>query len=400
MTKKHSRRRSRFRPCLERLETRLLLAGDFQNPVVAQDVDVNGFVAIADLIPIITHLRTYGVPHDLRTPTDPPVATPPFVDVTGDDVVALDDLLPVVALLRDGVGVPAPGLQAGLANDTGAPFDGITSDPTIEGAVSAGRLDETRVAARVDGRVLALVSFDAQGAISFSPDLPLDGTANGPHTLELIAQTSGGAPAMESIPFTLVAGLSGGLILNGSFEAGPTDADARWNSGGFMTLGHNQGGIRDIYGWTVAADGQIDLVRSDETPDGNRFVDLTGSPLVGMIEQTFATTIGHEYLVTFDISGVELGPPDTGVAMRVQVATGECAAFVSTPYEWETKQWRFTATQDLTTLQFASLHPSAGGHGPILDNVVVTELGPASNGVVYNPSPDSGHWLALPNGDF
>src|SRR5688572_7417621 len=86
---------------LETLEDRRLLAGDFQNPVIPEDADHNGFISVSDLTPVIVDLRTFGVPHDLIA--NPPAApAPPYVDVVppgGNDVVGIDDLLAVVSPL-------------------------------------------------------------------------------------------------------------------------------------------------------------------------------------------------------------------------------------------------------------------------------------------------------------
>ncbi|MBW3598667.1 MAG: hypothetical protein KY475_15515 [Planctomycetes bacterium] len=44
-----------------------MLSGDWQNPVIAADVDFSGFVSLQDLLIIVTDLRASGVPHDLTS---------------------------------------------------------------------------------------------------------------------------------------------------------------------------------------------------------------------------------------------------------------------------------------------------------------------------------------------
>ncbi|MBW3596793.1 MAG: hypothetical protein KY475_05895, partial [Planctomycetes bacterium] len=199
-------------PRIESLEARRLLVGDFQNPVLPEDVDDSGFISLSDLQQVVTHLRTFGIEHDLTQAIDPPLTTPPFVDVNGDDVAALNDLLLVVAPLRDGAGLLAPTIQAALANDDGTPGDGVSSDATIAGAVSENLTPETRLVGRLDGGSIFLIQLGGDGAFSFDPGLPNDGSADGPHTLELIAQTQGGAVATFDVPFTLETSLPEGTI--------------------------------------------------------------------------------------------------------------------------------------------------------------------------------------------
>lgn len=197
----------------ELLESRTLLVGDFQNPVLPQDVDNNGLISVSDLTPVLVDLRTFGVPHDLTQPAAPPLTAPPYVDVDGDDVVAINDLLDVVSPLRVSVGLPAPVIEAALVNDTGVAGDGITTDPSIGGQISENLLEETRLLARLDGGAFIPVALGPTGNFTFNPGLPLDGTANGPHSVHLIGQTIGGAVAMATIDFTLEGGLPEGAVV-------------------------------------------------------------------------------------------------------------------------------------------------------------------------------------------
>jgi RHS repeat-associated protein len=193
-----------------------MMAGDFQNRVLAEDVDNNGFIAIADLQPLVSHLRIYGVAHDLTQPITPPIAAPPYVDVTGDDVAAINDLLAIVTPLREGAGFPAPVIEASLANDTGAAGDNVTADPTLRGRVAANFQNGTHLVGRMDDDAFFPISLGAGGDFSFTPALALDGTANGPHVVQFLGQTYGGAVSTATFSFTLESGMSALQLTEGN----------------------------------------------------------------------------------------------------------------------------------------------------------------------------------------
>jgi RHS repeat-associated protein len=187
---------------LEALETRQLLAGDFQNPAVAEDVDASGFVTNNDLLEVVQDLRTFGNPHILTFP--PPVSeSPPFVDVNGDDVVDPFDLLRVVTSLRDGVNMPQPSVMAALLNDTGTNrADHVTGDANIAGRITSGLTDSTALAVRLDGGLPFRVALNAMGEFAF--DAAVAGLAQGPHTVQLFAQNKGGPVGQALAEFSLV----------------------------------------------------------------------------------------------------------------------------------------------------------------------------------------------------
>ncbi|MBW3598792.1 MAG: hypothetical protein KY475_16140 [Planctomycetes bacterium] len=170
----------------------------------------SGFISVADLTPVVAVLRNFGLTVDLTQPTDPPLSTPPFIDVTGDDVAAVSDLLAVVTPLRAGIGLPAPVLEGGLANDTGTPGDGVTSNPAIAGRITANLAPETRLVGRLDDGPFFLIDLGPTGSFLHTPSLPQDGSADGPHTYHLFAQTAGGEVATVDVSFT--------------FEAAPDDS--------------------------------------------------------------------------------------------------------------------------------------------------------------------------------
>jgi len=192
---------------------------------------------------------------------------------------------------------------------------------------------------------------------------------------------------------------AGNLVVNGSFEIGP-------DPGPFADLA---AGSTVITGWTVG-DFHIDYVSAAmwAASDGVRSLDLDGSvsqPHNGSIFQSFATTPGKQYLVSFDLGGNPWGLPlvkqvEVSAGSAVQVHSFDIGAVV--PFNppatlaWSHRTMLFTATGSTTTLTFRSLTPLSGilpDHGPALDHVVVeavntawTNLGFALPGVAGTPA--------------
>ncbi|HVM58942.1 MAG TPA: choice-of-anchor C family protein [Candidatus Paceibacterota bacterium] len=175
-----------------------------------------------------------------------------------------------------------------------------------------------------------------------------------------------------------------GAISNGSFETGTAP-------GAYLEL--YAGNISDIADWTVDS-GSVDYVGSYWlASDGANSIDLNGTT-TGSVSQTFATSVGTTYDVTFDLSGNPdsrpVGDPFYSPSVKdVQVsATGGSPADYTFDTSamgnslgnmmWQAKTYSFTATAANTTLTFASQIP--GAFGPAIDNVSVTAQTPACSG--------------------
>ncbi|WP_230458632.1 choice-of-anchor C family PEP-CTERM protein [Microcystis protocystis FBCC-A270] len=171
------------------------------------------------------------------------------------------------------------------------------------------------------------------------------------------------------------------LIQNGSFET----ATVNPNPGDFIRL---DAGSTAITGWTVSQ-GTIDYIGTYwQASEGSRNLDLSGAN-AGGIQQTFNTTVGETYRVTFDLAGNTDYSP-TIKEMRVS-AGGNSADFSfditgksTTNMGWLSKSWDFTANSTTTTLEFISLTNSFDG--PALDNVSVIALSPPPTSI---PEPSS-----------
>jgi choice-of-anchor C domain-containing protein len=127
--------------------------------------------------------------------------------------------------------------------------------------------------------------------------------------------------------------------------------------------------------------GNVDLVNDSywQAYDGHQSVDLSGDT-PGVLAQTIATTIGHQYQLSFAYTGNPDGPPVTH-AMNVRFgadgnqqfdvpSTGES----HTNMLWRTATLTFTATQATEQIRFADLDSPATYYGPVIDAVSVTDL--------------------------
>lgn len=169
---------------------------------------------------------------------------------------------------------------------------------------------------------------------------------------------------------------SAASIVNGSFELGI-------NPGQFTQLNT---GSTAITGWTVSA-GTVDYIGTYwSAQDGGRSIDLAGgSP--GALSQTFTTSVGDTYRVTYWIAR----NPDSGIDPRTGFATvgGSTVQFSyagsgnRSNMQWQQEFIDFTATSTSASLTFAADPATANGFfGPALDNVSIATIA----GVVPEPS--------------
>lgn len=177
---------------------------------------------------------------------------------------------------------------------------------------------------------------------------------------------------------TMALGLSlpahANLINNGSFESGNKDT---------ATTGVCSDSVT---GWSVSALGScggIDWIQNSgwAAQDGNFSIDLN-SFNTGAISQTFDTTSGSQYLVSFYLAG---NPGHPSIVKNLDVLINNVDLVSGAPdfsfdgtgktttnMGWTLQSFTFTANSALTTLTFKSL--MTGAEGPALDNVVVTAV--------------------------
>ncbi len=164
------------------------------------------------------------------------------------------------------------------------------------------------------------------------------------------------------------------LIVNGSFE----DASVSPGASYVRLLGDDT----RVTGWTLVGD-TIDYVGPGwAASEGVRSFDLDGAAGdTSALRQSFATTPGVTYLVTFDLAGNINGLP-TVKPMRVS-ADGQSADFTfdvtgrnAANMGWTQKSWTFVADDTSATLELLSLTTPATvqGWGAAVDNVAVVAL--------------------------
>jgi len=161
------------------------------------------------------------------------------------------------------------------------------------------------------------------------------------------------------------------LIQNGSFEFG-----VDCNGGpGFKTI--FGGDSSSITGWTVGGH-SVDYIQSYwQASDGIRSIDLSGNA-PGSLSQSFSTTVGQTYKVSFDLAG----NPDYGAnkTVGVQVSVGVIdqsytffqAGNTKPNMGWTPETFTFIANNSNTTLTFTS--KTGDAYGPELDNVKATAV--------------------------
>src|SRR5271157_5719046 len=164
------------------------------------------------------------------------------------------------------------------------------------------------------------------------------------------------------------------LIVNGSFEIGNYSPII---SNSYVNVSP---GATNISGWTVGGAGVDWHQNSFEIQkafDGQKMVDLNlqggGLSDTGTLSQSFATTPGASYTLTFYLAGPDTSFPNPRQVL-VDVGTIEQifsqAASDPLALVWGKETLSFVANAPSTTLMFSSVH-GAGYWGPFLDEVSV-----------------------------
>ncbi|MEE1821816.1 choice-of-anchor C family protein [Streptomyces sp. BE20] len=187
---------------------------------------------------------------------------------------------------------------------------------------------------------------------------------------------------------TAVATAAVAALLAGSGTAsGATRALSRFDDGSFetpkvaantfQTLSAGQ----TIGPWQVTA-GSVDLIGAGfwQAAEGDQSVDLNGSN-AGTVSQTFTTTPGTAYTVTYSIAGNPDGAPvlKTGQArvdgQEFQAFSFDVTGKTRAAMGYVTRQFTFVATNASTTLAFRSTTAGSSA-GPVVDNVQVQACQP------------------------
>lgn len=156
------------------------------------------------------------------------------------------------------------------------------------------------------------------------------------------------------------------LIVNGSFEEGPS-------FGAYLTM---RAGTT-IPGWKVTKE-TVDLTGSYfMASDGERSIDLVGTPGLGAIKQTLKTKAGERYQLSFKLAGNPAGGPNV---KKMKVTAGsqsnefefDISGKNTQQMGWVEKSWIFVAEDDETTVNFeALLGENASNYGAAIDEISV-----------------------------
>lgn len=174
-----------------------------------------------------------------------------------------------------------------------------------------------------------------------------------------------------------------------SFENGSFQCAGCTPNGSFVDLTAGSTALTDASGtteWAVTT-GSVDWIDgywSGPNSSNPYSIDLNGTD-PGAIAQTFATTAGATYIVSFQLSGNPDGLPDTktldlnalGNAPTQYSFTLNTSTTNPTTHlnmGWVPETYTFTATSDSTTLTFAS--DSTGAYGPVIADVAVAPTTP------------------------
>lgn len=171
----------------------------------------------------------------------------------------------------------------------------------------------------------------------------------------------------------LVIGLPGmasaNLIVNGSFEEGSFDGNSSTSFNAVPT------DSTKITGWVGTQQGcdWHQAVEFKPAYAGFRMVDLTRGTLLGGISQTFSTSIGQSYEVSFYMSAPKIGFQEPRTAKATVAGNTYQFATPSSSENslvWSKKTFTFSAIATQSTLEFIG-NAQFQYWGPVIDDVSV-----------------------------
>jgi Subtilase family/Bacterial Ig-like domain/Dockerin type I domain len=197
------RRAQRKRSLLfERLETRHLLAADWQNPLFNLDVNDDAFVSPIDALFVVNSLNSLGA-RELTEPFDNDSPTAAYLDVNGDGFVAPSDALALINDLNQRP--PSLPVSLALANDSGASAaDRISNDSRVQGQAVLGGAAVALAKVRVNREAVLPLSLDAEGRFEIDPRL-LSSFTEGAAKIRVFVSTASGAQTLSGLRLTLDA---------------------------------------------------------------------------------------------------------------------------------------------------------------------------------------------------
>ncbi|MEU9126398.1 choice-of-anchor C family protein, partial [Streptomyces sp. NPDC048506] len=163
---------------------------------------------------------------------------------------------------------------------------------------------------------------------------------------------------------------SGSVMSDGSFESQVTGQPVTYY------------GTGDTIGPWQVVQGSVNLVRSGQlqAADGQQSIDMNGDPpgpAAGAIAQTFPTTAGRPYTVSFRLAGNPTCAP-VAKTLRADIGTVtrdfsfDTTGHSATDMGWREETVRFTAQSSRTTLRLTSTTDPNSRCGPEIDTVKAT----------------------------
>jgi hypothetical protein len=192
--------------------------------------------------------------------------------------------------------------------------------------------------------------------------------------------TSFSATLLVAIVATTSSQAKANLIVNPSFET----PNIAFNS----SVQYNPGSQMDAVNWPISANGitLVDGSFGTVAADGDQWLSLEANPgTVGQdaaISQTFNTTAGRLYDLTFEYSALSDGAINSwtigygvaGPTETVVIDSSSTAGFALVP--WATETFQFQAIGSTTTLSFLGDQQRNGFFGPAIDNISVVLVTP------------------------
>jgi choice-of-anchor C domain-containing protein len=251
---------------------------------------------------------------------------------------------------------------------------------TYNNTIGQGALGRTYLGTySIDGGAARL---DAQG-------FPLPSSFQSATLTDIILHGYGDNPT--GTPFLAAATVTNNLLINGGFDQ-PTPLHHNWGD-------EFDAGSTLIPGWTIVS-GSVDIQSATwfDPYQGAQSLDLDGSS-PGSIEQSFATTIGTTYQLTFayannpDQLGTFGGPQTAIVAVTdsggLTLLNSTVTHTGSTPtvMNYQIFTGTFVAETTITTLKFTSTDPSYSNNGIALDAVSVSPIPAPTPSPTPTPTP-------------
>ncbi|HVT83213.1 MAG TPA: choice-of-anchor C family protein [Phycisphaerae bacterium] len=170
------------------------------------------------------------------------------------------------------------------------------------------------------------------------------------------------------------------LLVNGSFET-YTKNPSTWTIPNSVDWNVPVGNTA-ITGWTVTR-GPIDYYTQLQwqPQDALRTLDLGGTPGNGGVIQSFATTPGQAYQVSFYLSGnPDGGPSNKTLRVIAGNVTQDYAFDISVMHNtlanmmWQPYSFQFVATNATSSIELYNTMPTVTSQGPVIDNVSVVAV--------------------------